>query len=208
MIKANVNCEDAYSLGLLYVYIYSNTKQLMVKLDDLKIFNNCIKSNLEEMKSDVCSSGEWENESIYFSSNDENGKIYYILKPDLDLNKVKSIFIGCMPVDIIIASQMPNALEALGLVMIDNKIETKKNTIIAKNNDECCNTCDYAISDELLESIREENSKYKYLSDNELRNAVGWCEMNMDIKNVSSMDYYCPNYLSNKEFNLTLKKTK
>ena len=39
--------EDTYSLGLLYLYKYSNKEQKMALLDDLKKFHQAIENILE-----------------------------------------------------------------------------------------------------------------------------------------------------------------
>lgn len=126
---ARVYSEDAYCLGLLYVYIYSNTMQQMVLIDDLKKIHNCIEENLEAMNSTMNNiyATIWNDneESIYFTSNNKNGETYYILKPRFDLKRAKSLYIGCLPLDILVASQMDNALNCLGLQIIDDKIKVK-----------------------------------------------------------------------------------
>lgn len=43
--------EDTYSLGLLYLYKYSNKEQKMALLDDLKKFHQAIENILEENNS-------------------------------------------------------------------------------------------------------------------------------------------------------------
>lgn len=126
---ARVYSEDAYCLGLLYVYIYSNSMQQMVLINDLKNFHECIEENLKTMNSttnNIYGDG-WhdDEESIYFTSNNKNGETYYILKPTFDLKRAKSLYIGCLPVDILVASQMDNALDCLGLQKIDDQIKVK-----------------------------------------------------------------------------------
>lgn len=126
---ASVYSEDAYCLGLLYVYIYSNTMQQMVLINDLKNFHECIEENLKTMNSttnNIYGDG-WhdDEESIYFTSNNKNGETYYILKPTFDLKRAKSLYIGCLPVDILVASQMDNALDCLGLQKTNNEIKVK-----------------------------------------------------------------------------------
>ena len=118
--------EDAYCLGLLYVYQYSNKKQKMVALDDLMAFYKTIKLNLEKMNCEINVIG-WNDseEPIYFTSLDKDGKIFYILKDNFDLKEAKSKYIGTAIVDYIKASQMPNALNCLGLIKIENKIFSK-----------------------------------------------------------------------------------
>lgn len=125
---ARMYSEDAYCLGLLYVYQYSNTVQKMVLLDDLKNFHNCIESNLEEKgNKDYFNFWNDNDEQIYFASSNKNGEIYYILDPMFDYGRAKSLYIGILPVDVLIASQEENALNTLGLEKVNGVIRIKSN---------------------------------------------------------------------------------
>jgi len=125
---ARMYSEDAYCLGLLYVYQYSNTVQKMVLLDDLKNFHNCIESNLEEKgNKDYFNLWNDNDEQIYFASSNKNGEIYYILDPMFDYGRAKSLYIGILPVDVLIASQEENALNTLGLEKVNGVIRIKSN---------------------------------------------------------------------------------
>ena len=120
--------EDDYCLGLLYVYQYSNTAQKMVLLDDLKNFHNCIESNLEEKgNKDYFNFWNDNDEQIYFASSNKNGEIYYILDPMFDYGRAQSLYIGILPVDVLIASQKENALNTLGLEKVNGVIRIKSN---------------------------------------------------------------------------------
>lgn len=125
---ARMYSEDAYCLGLLYVYQYSNTVQKMVLLDDLKNFHNCIESNLEEKgNKDYFNFWNDNDEQIYFASSNKNGEIYYILDPMFDYSRAQSLYIGILPVDVLIASQEENALNTLGLEKVNGVIRIKSN---------------------------------------------------------------------------------
>lgn len=125
---ARMYSEDAYCLGLLYVYQYSNTVQKMVLLDDLKNFHNCIESNLEEKgNKDYFNFLNDNDEQIYFASSNKNGEIYYILDPMFDYSRAQSLYIGILPVDVLIASQEENALNTLGLEKVNGVIRIKSN---------------------------------------------------------------------------------
>lgn len=124
---ARIFIKDAYGLGLLYTYLYSNGVQKMAKLEDLENFHKTVESNLKEIEKasyevhvptfqDV-------DVPIYFISGDKAGEIYYILKPDFDLKKAKAWYIGCLSSEIIKASQMDNSLECLGLMKNGKNIE-------------------------------------------------------------------------------------
>lgn len=127
---SRVYYEDIYNLGLLYAYIDSNGMQKMVSLNDLKRFHNTIEKNLEEMHSNVninliYASIWYENdEPIYFISRNKEDEVYYILKPDFDLERAIGKYMSCLSADVLKASLMENALECIEPVM---KQEIKNN---------------------------------------------------------------------------------
>ena len=117
--------EDAYGLGLLYAYIYAGKK--MVLKEDLDKFHEIIEFNLKNMKYNETTSIWYdEDPSIYFVSEGKNNEIYYVLYPDFDLKKAKSKYIGCLPLEILIASQMENALNSIDLKKENERIVRKK----------------------------------------------------------------------------------
>lgn len=216
---ARVYSEDAYSLGLLYVYQYSNKKQQMVLLDDLKTFHQAIESNLEKMvsKENNMYATVWydNDESIYFTSSNKDGEIYYILKPRFDLERAKSMYIGCLSNDTLIASQMNNALSCLGLIKINGRIIPKRNVINKRNCNENCSNCDRNITEEMYENIISENEKYKNMSYDEAIKEIGFCEVHENIDIPRELGYWCPEYISHEievdeslEQGIVLKKMK
>lgn len=145
--------DDIYCLGLLYVYQYSNKEQMIVTLEDLRNFFETIKINLEKMNCEIVASG-WNDseEPIYFTSLDESGNLYYGLKPDFDLEQAKLKYIGTVPINCIIASQMPNALDCLGLIKIENKIFSKLDLNNGVHSD--CNVLFEPEEDRILKKIK------------------------------------------------------
>lgn len=127
---ARVFYEDIYNLGLLYAYMDSNGMQKMVLLDDLKKYYNTVEKNLDEMDSDVSENliyaSIWydNDEPIYFISRNKEDEVYYILKPDFDLERAIGKYMSCLPADVLKASLMENALECIEPVM---KQEIKNN---------------------------------------------------------------------------------
>lgn len=116
--------EDAYSLGLLYLYKYSNKEQKMVLLDDLKKFNQAIENILEENNSksyNLYRTMLFDNE-IYFTSSNKDGETYCILKPDLNIQKVETMYIDAIPKEHLSAAESNNALKYLGLIKVNEKI--------------------------------------------------------------------------------------
>lgn len=119
---ARVFYKDIYNLGLLYAYMDSNGMQKMVLLDDLKKYYNAVEKNLDEMNSDVSENliyaSIWydNDEPIYFISRNKEDEVYYILKPEFDLERAIGKYISCLPADVLKASLMENALECIELV--------------------------------------------------------------------------------------------
>lgn len=111
--------KDIYNLGLLYAYMDSNGMQKMVLLDDLKKYYNAVEKNLDEMNSDVSENliyaSIWydNDEPIYFISRNKEDEVYYILKPEFDLERAIGKYISCLPADVLKASLMENALECI-----------------------------------------------------------------------------------------------
>lgn len=77
-----------------------------------------------------------------------------------------------------------------------------------KKEKECCQNCEYAISDELLDCIIEENSEYQNLSYEEVREQIGYCELYITSDIPDKLGSWCPNYLAkeNEEVAPPLKK--
>lgn len=115
MIKERISLKDAYSLGLLYVFIYSN--EFVTKIDEskLKKFKEEIEYNLSWMDHESTCLFDTNEEEIY-EVKEENGKIYYCLKENFDFENAREIYIEHVPLNNIIASKMNNALNAIGLV--------------------------------------------------------------------------------------------
>ena len=119
IVLARVFYKDIYNLGLLYAYMDSNGMQKMVLLDDLKKYYNTVEKNLDEMDSDVSENliyaSIWydNDEPIYFISRNKEDEVYYILKPEFDLERAIGKYISCLPADVLKASLMENALECI-----------------------------------------------------------------------------------------------
>lgn len=120
--------KDAYCLGLLYAYMYSDKK--MVLKDDLDRFHDIIEYNLKTMNSKTLNKSTTtcnDDESpLYFLSEGKNGEIYYVLYPGFDLSGAKMKYIDCLSTDIIIASQRENALNSIDLKKVNGNIVRKK----------------------------------------------------------------------------------
>ena len=143
IILARVFYEDIYNLGLLYAYMDSNGMQKMVLLDDLKKYYNTVEKNLDEMDSDVSENliyaSIWydNDEPIYFISRNKEDEVYYILKPEFDLERAIGKYISCLPADVLKASLMENALECIEPVKkqeVENNNKKEKSLCLNSNN--------------------------------------------------------------------------
>ena len=140
---ARVFYKDIYNLGLLYAYMDSNGMQKMVLLDDLKKYYNAVEKNLDEMNSDVSENliyaSIWydNDEPIYFISRNKEDEVYYILKPEFDLERAIGKYISCLPADVLKASLMENALECIEPVKkqeVENNNKKEKSLCLNSNN--------------------------------------------------------------------------
>lgn len=150
---AKILSEDAYCLGLLYVHLYAH-KQMVLK-EDLDKFQEIIEYNLKCMNSgakDIYTTVWGDDEpSIYFASEGKNGEIYYVLYPNLDLEKAKSKYIGCLSTDILVASQKENALNSIDLEKVNGNIVRRK-TIESKG---CMNSMEYIVHSNERELVKK-----------------------------------------------------
>lgn len=130
-----VNKEDLYSIALLYIYHYSKGLDRMLSEDSLNRFVKIVDANLDELEvTKNLSINTQEEPSIYFCSENEEGTIYYILRNDVRINELTEKYVVNAPTDLLLASQMPNALDSIGLVRVGEIIVLKK--IMKKLNEE------------------------------------------------------------------------
>ena len=71
-----------------------------------------------------CGIGLWNEEpsELYFVASSDNKVMYAVINPDADLKKAWEYHFGRLPIDIMIASLMDNALLEIGLISVDDKI--------------------------------------------------------------------------------------
>ena len=135
---SRVYYEDIYNLGLLYVYIDSNGMQKMVSLNDLKKYYNIVEKNLDVNINLIYASIWYDNdEPIYFISRNKEDEVYYILKPDFDLERAIGKYMSCLPADVLKASLMENALECIEPVKkqeVENNNKKEKSLCLNSNN--------------------------------------------------------------------------
>lgn len=125
-----VYIEDVTSIALLYNYEATSSISMMLPHDMIKEYAEIIDINLDEMRSNFNGVYPLDKEGlIYFNTQDENGKWYAVLKPDVNIEKAKYDYVYRSSYDLIIASQMANALAVLDIELENQrmrKIEHKK----------------------------------------------------------------------------------
>ena len=127
-MSSRIFIQDTTTLALLYNY--EATRGMLLSLDKIKVFDNIVDNNLEKMNSGVNMVYPLDySRLIHFTSCDENGNEYCILKPDFSEEQARIEYIYRTPYDVIRASQQENALEILGLKLENGKIVKKTKNI-------------------------------------------------------------------------------
>lgn len=120
--------EDTITIALLYNFIA--TRDMILSSEKINEFDEIVDSNLEEMNSKANFIYPLDySKLIYFTSWDEVGNQYFILKPEFDLEKAMTDYIYNRPYDITIATQKENALDSLGLKLENGKIKSKEDKV-------------------------------------------------------------------------------
>ncbi len=117
---------DIIAMALLYRKQYVGTD--MLSYDKALEFNAIINENLDNMNSKVSIRPRCEQTSeLYSVLQDENGNVYVVINSNADLKKAWGWHIGCLPIDVIIAARQENALETIGLRLVDGKLTKQEN---------------------------------------------------------------------------------
>lgn len=121
-----IHLHHAISLALIYTYRATNGEVTMISSEKTKEYEKVINNNLKAMNSKINSlTPDYlvNPDELFFSYvkniNDEG---YYILKMDNDKVAARKRYIMNLPLDVILASEKPNALDVIDLVMIDGQI--------------------------------------------------------------------------------------
>ena len=116
--------EDTTTIALLYNYMA--TRDMLLSAEKIDEFDKIVDSNLEEMNIKLMVYQLDPSKLIYFTSWDEYGNQYYILKPNFDAERAVMDYIYQRPFAIQKATQKENALDLLGLKLENGDIKTKE----------------------------------------------------------------------------------
>ena len=117
--------EETITIALLYNYMA--TRDLILSAEKIEAFDKMVDANLEQMNiklNTVCKFDP--SKLLYFTSWDEMGNQYYILKPDFNAEKAIFDYIYQRPVAVEKSTQKENALDLLGLKLENGDIKTKE----------------------------------------------------------------------------------
>ena len=138
-MEKRTNSEELFSIALLYLYQYTNGMKLILSKESLDKFEQQVNINLDNMKSNYKYNGfDIGGELIYLYSTDEKGNEYYILKSQIDFEKAYSNYIGLTALDLLVATEMENALDYIGLIKNEKTIIAKENV---KSKQKTINRC-------------------------------------------------------------------
>lgn len=125
-----IHLNQAVSLALIYNYRATDGSATMISADSVFEYEKIVNSNLKEMNTSVNSlTPDYlvdTDELFYFYTQDADNKGYYVLKVDDKSVEKRKRYIMGLPLDIVLASQKNNALELIGLRLIDGKIRKLK----------------------------------------------------------------------------------
>jgi len=122
-MNRKTNLSEIIAIALLYKSSCSNIN--MISYEKILEYDKVINDNLEynDTKANYAFYDYSSEEELYFIGVDETNKKYAIINPNSDLNKFWEKIIGTISIDILVASQMENALEVIGLMKnSDNQI--------------------------------------------------------------------------------------
>lgn len=123
-MKKKLYIQDMVALALFYNYNATNSRVL--SLDEILNFYKIVLCNLEELNFNILISYPLiDSKKIYSFYVDSTGKRFCKLNNDSDIKEILNEYIYIMPKDIILASKMNNALDAIGLEEINKSIKEK-----------------------------------------------------------------------------------
>ena len=121
-----IHLNQAASIALIYVHRATDGMINMVSIEDINDFKDIINNNLEQMNTKIHSlTPDYmvdPDDLFFIYGKAGNNSEYYILKDDASSIAKRKGYIMELPLDVVIASQMDNALKCIGLEKQDNEI--------------------------------------------------------------------------------------
>ena len=134
-----IHLNQAASLALIYNYRATCGSANMISTDTVIEYERVVNSNLRKMNSSVNDlTPDYlvdTDKLFYFYAQDADNNGYYVLKSDDKSIEKRNRYIMGLPLDIVIASQKENALEIIGLKLVNGRIRKLQNTILKEEED-------------------------------------------------------------------------
>lgn len=125
-----MNFDDAIYLSLYYL---KRVGVNFISSEQVQSFFNVIQYNLKIAGCNMSSTFEIFEKPFYSVLKDEAGKTYFTFRSDIEFEAVQQMCIGSLPLEIVLASELPNALGVLGLVL--NAGQLKLNDSFLEKNE-------------------------------------------------------------------------
>ena len=132
---------QAISLALIYIYRATGGNANMISFEKAKEYKKAVNENLQKMNSKIhdlpTDHTVTSDDLFFFYAEDRDENSFYVLRADAESILKRINYIKGLPLDVIIASQMTNALGVLDLKLCEGQIveiETKT-TRTRKNKD-------------------------------------------------------------------------
>ncbi len=122
-MKSIISFNMSANIALLYRYMYEGTN--MISYDVAVDYYKCINDNLDNMGSYIDNNSYYINDDIYFMAINEDNDRYLVIKPNVNINKAWSKYIGNLSLNVLTASRMYNSFEKLGIID-NNKYKRRK----------------------------------------------------------------------------------
>ena len=122
-MKSIISFNMSANIALLYRYMYEGTN--MISYDVAVDYYKCINDNLDNMGSYIDNNSYYINDDIYFMAINEDNDRYLVIKPNVNINKAWSKYIGNLSLNVLTASRMYNSFEKLGIID-NNKYNRRK----------------------------------------------------------------------------------
>ena len=128
-MKKRICLNDSIAIALLYRKIYADTDILL--FDKVLYYQKIVSENLESMNSTCGLSNKFKEYDfeLFTTLKDEKGDMYAVINKDIDMEKMYNKYIKSLPEDMLIATQMPNALNIINLKKEDSKTLLKKHLV-------------------------------------------------------------------------------
>ena len=119
--------KDTTAIAL--IYISRATGGQIISYDKALEFNEIVNENLDKINSPITPYFFLDDDSKFcFYVKDVNNNGYFVINQNADIKRAQTGYIGCVPIDIVVASQMSNALDILDLEKINGNIVVKKHS--------------------------------------------------------------------------------